>query len=390
MKQWFTLTAILLWGSLAQGADYILSSSLRQLITHTTVLMDEGHYAAAARTLERATTQQSLPITERAVLAHQLGAVYATLKDYPRARAQFESALYTQALPAAMQSQLRYNLAQVYLVQKQAEAELEILQPVAKTKSNPELSFLIATCYAELEHNAEAWQWVLQALQHGQIIEKHYAWAARLAITLRHYSDARRLLETLVFHHPRKPIYSRQLIAVLVELGDGLQALTVGEMAYRRGVHNGETDILQLARLYLQQRLPYAAGRLLENEMADSRVLPTAANLKLLATAWLHARAYQSAVTALKRISEPKYGDTFLHLAHIFAQRGDWLQSKRLLVRALSDQHLDDWASAYLLQGIVLFRLGDKERAWRAFNKASEFDNTQARALVWIDYLKSS
>lgn len=382
------LAVILLWGAPSQGADYVLSSSLRQLITHTTALMNEGRYAAAARTIERATTQRSLQITEQAVLAHQLGAVYAALKDYPRARAQFESALHLHALPSAMQSQLRYNLAQVYLVQKQAEAALEILQPVAKTKPNPELSFLIAICYAELGRNAEAWHWATQALLHAQMIEKHYTLAVRLAIALRHYSDARRLLETLVSYYPQKAIYSRQLIAVLVELGDGPQALAVGEMAYRRGVHAGETDILQLARLYLQQRLPYAAGRLLENEITRNRVLPTAPNLKLLASAWLQARAYQSAATALRRIAEPKHGELFLHLAYIFAQRGDWLQSKQLLVRALSDHRLDDWASAYLLQGIVSSKLGDREQAWRAFNRASEFDSTHTRALVWMDYLK--
>lgn len=389
----YTYIVILLLLSFGKShaADYLLSPQVHRLISDTTLLMKESSYEKAELKIKHSVDWQSLRIIEQAVLAHQLGVIYVALKDYLQAQTQFERALRVDALPPVMQLQLRYNLAQVYLTQDKPQVALEILQPVVKREEiKPEFSFLIAACYAKLGHLSEGWLWVTRGLQNQtQLVEQHYALAVQLSIALGYYSDAHGLLEKLVQSYPKKLIYNRQLMFVLIALDKQSQALATGELAYQRGLYTSEADILQLVHLYLHQNVPYQAAQLLNREIALDHIQATPSNLRLLASAWLRAREYQLAVVALEQITKSsKSGELFLYLAHIFAEQGNWIKTQQLLRHALSDAGLGNQASAHLLQGITLLKVGNDEQAWYALNKASEFDSTRASALAWMDYLK--
>ena len=192
------------------------------------------------------------------------------------------------------------------------------------------------------------------------------------------------MLETLVGLHPRKA-YWLQLSAVYAETGNYEKALATMVLAYEQGLLTEERELTHLAQLYLYNRIPYQATRVLERGIADGQIRGTVDSWRLLADAWLAARERAKAEKPLEQAaSRAPNGDLYLRLARVQIENDEWTAARKSLTRAIEKGGLADPGNAHLLLGIASARDSMWPEAGRAFQVAAGYDKTQKAAKDWL------
>jgi tetratricopeptide (TPR) repeat protein len=201
------------------------------------------------------------------------------------------------------------------------------------------------------------------------------------------YSEAVAVLERILVRFPKKD-YWLQLAAIYGRLGDEDRNLAVTELAYTQGFLTQDSELRNLARLYLHHEIPYSAARVLERGLNEKRVGADADVLKLLAQSWLSAREYERAKEPLARAARlANEGDLFLRLAQLHIQCEEWPEAIDALVTALNDENLKDPGRALVLLGVSNVSAERLDAARRAFQRARKHEPVRGSADRWLEHL---
>jgi len=329
---------------------------------------------------------------EQAITLRSLASVYALENQYQKSAKLLEQALATNALTADLQQQTLLNLGQLYMATEQYQKAVDTLDPWLKkspdTKNIP-VRVLLANAYTQLKKYRKALPYIEYAVKHSK--QPNESWLQlnlALHYQLENYSAAADILRMLVAQYPDKKDYWQQLASVYLQIQQYTNALTVKQMAYKKGYIRSESEILQLFNLFLYNKQPYQGATLLSKELESRNVKQNSQNWEILANAWTLAREYKQAINALEKASalHPE-GELYLQLGRIHVEQDMWPAAISAINKALEKGGLKQTGEAYILLGMSYYETGQLKSAENTFKKAMSYSKTKKSAAQWLNYI---
>jgi len=324
---------------------------------------------------------------ERALTWQTLGYVDASEERYAEAATSFERSLEGDGLPEAAKQDVRYNLAQLYVILKRYDEAIATFETWFAGVEDPPASahYLLAMTYLQKDEHAKALPHARVAVEKAD--EPKEPWLQlllSLLIQQGEFQEALPVVQRLVADFPKKT-YWLQLSAVHSRLDQHREALAALEVAHAQGMLTTNDEIVRLAQLYMYNAVPERAARALADGLASGAVTDEAATWELLANAWLQARERRRAVEPLERAARlAGNGQLYVRLAQLQLDREEWAAARASLTAALQKGGLADPGQTQLLLGIA----NASEERWSdartAFLAAQRHEPTREAATQWL------
>jgi tetratricopeptide (TPR) repeat protein len=325
---------------------------------------------------------------ERALMWQTYAYVYAAQEHYQDAIGAFEKALMGDAMPDAAMQNVRYNLAQLYLVLERYDDAIAGFQTWLQhtTEPTPNGYFMLAMAYLQKNDAEKA---LVYARQVVSVAGEHprEPWLQLLASLLMQngaYKEAAPVMEQLVALFPKKS-YFTQLSALYGELGQHDRSLATLELAYVQGLLDDGQELKTLAQLYLYNQVPVKAAHVLEEAAAAGLLPDDSESWQLLGEAWLQAKERDKAMEPLTKAARlAPNGEAWMRLARVQLDEGDWGAARDSLNAAIHRGGLSDPGSAYVLIGITHVSQDQLVAARTAFEQAKTYATTEDVAVQWL------
>mgnify|MGYP000361907996 CR=1 FL=1 len=400
----FLLKSILLSLSLLIGISTLhaeeqktptISPWLYKQLSKAEKLIASQAYPQARKKLQKIIPELNDKSYEQVLALRSLASIFALENNYQQAAKVLTQALAAQALPEKQQQQALLNLGQLYMAMEQYQKAVDILHPwVTKnpSHSNQQVPVLLANAYTQLKQFRKALPHIVKAIKQSKKppeswLQLHLA----LHYELENYSAAAKILRKLIASYPNKKTYWLQLATIYQQLRQFTHALNIQNLAYKKGYIKTEAEILQLFNLYLYNKQPYQAAKLLANELEQHRVKQSSAHWELLANAWTNAREYKYAIAALEKASASNgKGALYLQLARIHVEQEQWPSAISAINKALKKGGLKQRGEAYILLGLSQYESQQLLAAKKSFKKATRYKKTKKSAEQWLNYVTNS
>ncbi len=331
---------------------------------------------------------------ERATLYNLYAAVYYNQDDTPKAIASYIEVLKTPNLPEGLRDSTLFALAQMYFVTEDYPKAIQVLNRWFETVPEPSADayVLLAQAHYQLSDFQKAEKALIDALKLAK--QKQQApkenWLALLRAVyyeLGDYAKAAKVLEILVASYPSES-YVLQLSGMYGLMGEQKKQLATLHAGYLGGMVTKKGDLLNLARLYLVEDVPYPAVQLLTKAFRDQVIEPEAETLQLYAQALALAQEREAQIPVLKRLAEMT-GEArhYAFLGQAQAEAGNWQAAIDAFQSALKGKDLDDPDGIRMQLGTAQFNAGRLSDARRTFIAASESDKHGETAANWIKFV---
>jgi len=332
----------------------------------------------------------------QAILNQALGQVEWASGNDAAALGYLEAAVARDALPDAQHYTVMYQVAQLYFAAERYPEALERLQRWFCATPPDQVTADAWVLKAAIHARLGDFPGVLAAIESAMALEEQppeswYRMKLAAQYELEQYRLAADTLEALISRWPDNPQYWLQLSQVLLRLQEEDRALAVLALAYRKGLLNTEGDIVFLAGLYRQAKVPYKAAEVLERGIREGIVQADEVNWTAIADAWYAAAERERSLrawTEAGRLADD--GLTDLRRAYILVDLERWEEALEALNLALRKGGLDERqvGEAQLLRGIARFRQGHLEQAGADWEVAGRYAASRASARAWLDYLQ--
>jgi Tfp pilus assembly protein PilF len=260
----------------------------------------------------------------------------------------------------------------------------------------PEAHLLGAAAYAGLKRFREGIVEIRAAIAKSPAPqEQWYQLLLAMYVELKDYPEATKTLHTVLGYWPGKADYWKQLASIYTTMDRLDAALGVYEMALAGGFLKNESDILNVAGLYMFIDVPLKAAQLLEKEMAAGLVKPNSKNLETLGTALLRAQEIERAITVYRKATATEDNPKLdLLAAQLLLDAERWDEAiaalKHLTSTASYRTTLDSPGLAHVLLGSAYFEKGLLAEARAAFQDGLQFDAVRANCAQWIESLEAT
>ncbi|WP_021029065.1 tetratricopeptide repeat protein [Litchfieldella anticariensis] len=211
--------------------------------------------------------------------------------------------------------------------------------------------WLMAQAQASLSHWEQAATWVERAMQHdADPDEVHLSLAASVYQHAGREEQALSILDRLLAQAPDDAEQWRRAAGLAQRLGDHGRAAALWEAGWRRGVLQGDRDLLTRVRLHVAGGTPARAAEILQAALDNGELEDSLEYRRLLADAWTAARDRQRALTAWRTLAERSgKGDDWLRLGQLAHAWGEEAIASTAFQRAdrLGVKEAEAW-QAYL------------------------------------------
>lgn len=349
-------------------------------------------YSQARQKLQKILPELNKNSYEQAITLRTLASVHALENHYQKAARLLEQALSTKALTENQHQEALFNLGQLYMATTQYQQAVNTLVPWLEKNpktTETQVRVLLANAYAQLKQYRNALPYIEHVIRHAKKPKESWL-QLNLALyyELENYSAAASVLRKLLILHPDKKSYWQQLSAIYQQLQQFSKALTIKHLAYKKGFSNSEAEILQLVNLFLYNKQPYQAAKLLSTELNSRLVKQNSTHWELLANAWTSAREYKKAVNALEKASSlHEKGELYLQLGRIHVEQELWQAAVNAIQKAIKKGSLRQTGEAYILLGMSYYETGQLPAAEEAFRQAQQYHKTKKSAGQWLKYI---
>lgn len=328
---------------------------------------------------------------ERAVVRQTMAFIYISQNNYKSAIAAFEDALKLDALPQQPYEQMLFNVAQLYFQDGQTAKAIERMEAYfreATVEPPADANILLASAYSDQKRFRDALPQVDKAL--SKVKEPKESWLQlKLALhyELKQFPQCAEVLLQLISLVPAKEDYWKQLSSILFEIQKDKESLAVLALADRQGFLDTESELRNLANIYLLLDIPYKAAQILERGLQQKLLKEDEKTLQLTGDAWTMAREYAKAEVVLKRaagISDS--GEIYYRLGQIYIEDERWKDALDVLSKAQS-KGIKKMGDAAYLEGIAAFQAGNRKRAVDALRKAQGYDDSRNGASQWLNHI---
>jgi tetratricopeptide (TPR) repeat protein len=161
-------------------------------------------------------------------------------------------------------------------------------------------------------------------------------------------------------------------------------------MLYEHGNLKKESQLLNLANLYLLHNAPYKTAKILDKEIKNKTIQTNNKNLRLLSQAWYQAKEDEESIPPLKKAAAlSKDGELNIRLAQSYLNLEKWKDAVAALKAGLAKGGIKRQDTANIMLGHALFELHKYEASINAFEKARIDNRSRKTANQWITYIQS-
>lgn len=362
--------------------------------------LQADQYEEAEQVLNSMTLTRLNPY-ERSLVYQMYGYLWNGREDYAKAAEYFEKSVEGDALPPAQVTNMRFNIAQLYMALERWEDAIAALEKwfveteAQEITPNSNAYYTLAIAYYQLsidrEDDALKDKALVPAKKAVEIATKPQERWLQLLLALylekKEYENALPILEQVVSLYPKKT-YWLQLSAIYGELGMDQQSLAAQQLAYVQGLLSEDRELRRLAELYLYYEIPYRAARVMEKGFEEGKIERDAKSLELYANSLLAAKEYEEAFEPLKEAAEmSEAGNLYLTLGQLYLQREDWENATYALRRAVEKGELRNPCNSQLLLGIAHYNQGQTGDARTWFRRAGDDERCEEASQRWLQHL---
>lgn len=335
----------------------------------------------------------SLNDYEEALVFQTFGFAYIQKDELRQAIEYFEKSLALESLPGEAQQGMLYSLASLYAAEGEYRRSIDTMRTWFRYEANPvpDAYLIIATSFVELQQFADALPYVQKAIEIAdEPREQWYMLELAIYFEQEQFRNAAELLKKMLGYWPGNGKYWDMLASCYLELGQDKSALDAMMVAYGNGLVEDKTRLMTVVQLNLSQNIPFAAGSILESEMAAGRLDENSKNLEILLQAWISAKEYERAARIIDRLGEfVDDGEIFMRKAGIHNELGNWTEVIRAVEQALA-RGLEEPAEAHTLAGMAHAELRQYDEAIAAFRRVQTTGDEKQRrnAGEWIAYVR--
>lgn len=312
-------------------------------------------------------------------------------EDYPGAREQLQLAIDSGGLNAVEMSQMRYQMAQLFVQEeKYAEAASALEAWIAsEAMPNSAAYYLLAASYYYQELYDKALPNAQKAVDlAGEAPQEPWLqMLASLHLQKEDFDAALPVVKRMVNLYPDKKTYWIQLSGLYLQKEDYDNALVVLEFANYGGMLTEQREITQLADLFSLQGMPYRSATMLDAALKESKLDRNKTNVEKLGNAWTAAREFEKAVPVLRDAAAlAEDGELFVRAGQVQMQLADWEGAIESFEDAIDKGGLRNEANIEYLLGYSLYELDRfadaKTHLQRAARDADERSN--ANSLIQV------
>jgi len=374
-----------------------LRSTVYEDIAAAQTLLEEGGAESKQEAIQdlRDLMEDDLNDYERGIVEQIFASIAIDEGDYGRAIGHYEQILALENVPVSLDISALQALGQLYLAEEEYEKSIQMVTEWLTFQKDPGPQPYI--WLAQAYYGMENWEKILEttdvaitlARERGAPIQENWYLLQRLAHFERgDMEKVAEILEILAVNWD-KPEYWKQLSAAYAELDMREKQLAALEVAYRRGFLDKESELINLAQLYMFHEVPIKAAWVLEDGMDREIVEKNGENYATLGQAYLNAAELEKAEDPLRQAAQMQEdGELWMRLGQVFVEREQWEEAIPSLTNAADSEDLDEPGYAYMLLGQAYFNTAQFDKAVEQFRNATRRDVTEDNARKWIQYTR--
>ena len=357
-------------------------------------LTENGNYAAALAKLDSVKNSSKLNSYAKSQMWNFYAFIYASQDKYQQAIGAYKNILNEPDAPEGLKLTAKYTMAQLYFQLEDYASVIKLMEAYLKEVDKPTSTahIMLAQAYYESKSFSNSLKNIQKAIQienaeGRQVKENWLRLMAAIYFELNDTKNTLRTYEQLAQLYP-KISYLRQIAGLHGELGNEHKRLTTYDAVYTHGTLKKETEVLNLAYMYLGQEIPYKAGKIIEAEMDQKKVIQAnKKNVETLANAWAQANEHKKAIPALERAAKlSDKGILYARLAGVHFDAGDFDKSAIAAKKAHAKGGLKCRSCNQMLMGMAYFNIKQYESALQSFRQAKQAKRSFKDARKWEAY----
>lgn len=364
-----------------------------EALTKAQELAEQGETAQALAVLDKLKGSDTLNSYAKSQMWNFYAFIYASNNQYKEAIGAYRKVLSQRDATEGLKSNAKYTIAQMYFQIEDYSNCIRFMQSWLSEvdKPTPTAHIMLAQAYYQTEQYDRALSNVNTAIDLEQaegkpINESWLRLKSALYFSKKDYKATAETYEQLIALYP-KLSYMRQLAGIYSELGENKKRLAVYDAIYEHGGLSKETELLNLAYMYLGQDVPYKAGTIIETGMQAGVIEDNQKNITTLANAWAAANEHKKAVPALERAAQQSDdGLLFARLAGVHFNAGDFDETVKAAKLADQKGGLKNPANNLMLMGMAQFNTKQFEGALQSFRRAKQDKSSFRAAAKWESY----
>jgi len=354
---------------------------------------ESGEYKQAIATLDSIKSSPKLNSYAKSQMWNFYAFIYASQEQYKNAIGAYKKLIAEPDAPAGLVLTSKYTLAQLYFQIEDYKSVIHFMEAWLKEIKKPTSTahILLAQAYYESKSYQPAIKNLDKAIAlskaEGKPLDEN--WLRMKAAIYFDSNDIKNTLNTykqLLKHFPKEN-YLRQIAGLYGEVGNSRKRLTTYDALYQKGSLTKESDVLNLAYMYLGEGIPYKAGKIIETGMKNGQIERSPKNIETLANAWAQANEHKKAIPTLQKAAElSDKGLLYARLAGVYFDAGDYAKCANAAQKAADKGGLKRKDSNHMLMGMALFNIQHYEDALQAFRQAKKSKKTFSDAREWEKY----
>lgn len=350
---------------------------------------------------------------DRVQIFQMLGYIYAQEDQYPQAISYFEKMTSEEDCPPELRNQTLYTMAQLYMATEDYNKAISTLQNWFKVAENPSPSayMLLASAYMAQDNFKAAKEPAETGLKLGEeqyqrmvaarnsdpeapepepVRENWYVIVLSTALQTQDYQRARELIDVLLQKFPKRD-YWLYLSSVSSELGKEMDQLGAMEAAYRQDLLIRDTELTNLAQLYMYHNIPIKGAWVIDDALKDGKIKKDDAKAwETLANAYYNAQEMEKSIEPLTKAAElSDDGKLYVRLGQSYMDLAKWKEAASAFQAARKKGGLTNEGEAALYLGMSYFNANEFDDAREAFREARDHEQTKQSAAQWLTYLQS-
>lgn len=367
-----------------------------EVLTKAQELAEADRYAEAIQTLNTIKHSDKLNSYARSQMWNFYAFIYASQEKYREAIGAYKKILAEVDAPDGLILTAKYTMAQLYFQLEDYQSVINFMEAWIREISKPTATahIMLAQAYYQTKIYDPALNNLLKAIDiekaQGKKVKEN--WLRMKAAIYFEKDDTKNTLKTYeeLLHHYPSITYLRQIAGLHGELGNERKRLTTYDAIYLQGALKKESEVLNLAYMYLGQEIPYKAGKIIEAGMKQNLIKESPKNVETLANAWAQANEHIKAIPALRKAASlSDKGGLYARLAGVYFDAGDFKEAAEAAKKANEKGRLKRKDNNLMLMGMALFNIKDFEGALQGFRQAKKSKKSFSDARKWERYTLS-
>ncbi len=366
-----------------------------EILTTAQALTENDQYGEAIQTLDTL-DREKLNSYAKSQMWNFYAFIYASQEKYKSAIDAYKKLLIEPDAPDGLKMTAKYTMAQLYFQLEDYQSVISFMEEWLREIPKPTATahIMLAQAYYQRQSYDPALKNLNQAISiknaEGNKVKEN--WLRMKVAIYFEKKDNKNVLKTYkeLLHHYPKVTYLRQIAGLYGQLGNEVKRLTTFDAIYLHGALQKESEILNLAYMYLGQEIPYKAGMIIETGMQDGLVKESPKNVETLASAWAQANEHKKAIPALQKAAKMSdKGLLYARLAGVHFDAGEFVKAAKYAKQADQKGGLKRKDSNQMLMGMAFFNVKEFEAALQAFRQAKQSKKSFSDARKWEQYTLS-